>query len=180
MATIGSFGVAARGTAEAALPADLEFASMRAAYQATGGIARWVDLSSLLQDKREGACMTLAALVATGDVFEFEWSHCFWVPMFQFEQPSLRVKAGPRRVCAELAREFRGSALASWFTQPNTWLGDRRPVEVLDSNLPAVLAAARAGRFVAAASAGTRRPPSPESMQPPDQQAGASLPSQNS
>ena len=36
-----------------------------------------------------------------------------------------------------------------WFSQPNHWLRNRRPVDVLDVSLTAVLRAARADRFIA-------------------------------
>ena len=69
--------------------------------------------------------------------------------MFQFELRDLSVKQGPRKVLAELSPVLDGWALAAWFARPNSWLNDRSPVDTLDSNLAAVLAAARADRFVA-------------------------------
>jgi hypothetical protein len=132
------------------LPADREFAAMCTAYRATGGVARWVDLARLLGGQRYGGCISLPRLIASGDVFEFEWRQTFWVPMFQFELPDLLIKQGPRRIRAEIVNEFRGWFLATWFARPNAWLRDRRPVDLLDADLPAVLAAARADRFTAA------------------------------
>ena len=132
------------------IPSDRDFFEMRAAYQATGGTARGDDLGRLLEDHRRGDGASLARLVVSGEVFGFEWQRLFWVPMFQFELRDLSLKPGPRRVLAELASEFDGWTLAIWFSQPNCWLNERRPVDVLDSNLPAVLGAARADRFIAA------------------------------
>lgn len=48
-----------------------------------------------------------------------------------------------------LQRRRRQWALAMWFSQPNHWLRNRRPVDVLDVSLTAVLRAARADRFIA-------------------------------
>lgn len=132
------------------VPSDRDFFEMRAAYQATGGTARGDDLARLLEDHRRGDSVSLARLIVSGEVFGFEWQRLFWVPMFQFELRDLSLKPGPRRVLAELACEFDGWTLAIWFSQPNCWLNERRPVDVLDSNLPAVLGAARADRFIAA------------------------------
>ena len=39
--------------------------------------------------------------------------------------------------------------IAIWFAQPNSWLADQRPVDLLHCNLAAVVQAARADRFVA-------------------------------
>ena len=45
---------------------------------------------------------------------------------------------------------------ATWFAACNSWLDDRKTVDLLDSNLQGVLKAARADRFIAAGRA--RRP----------------------
>lgn len=131
-------------------PSDRDFAAMRAAYRATGGIARGDDLARLLEDRRCGDGASLARLITCNAVFGFEWRRDFWIPMFQFELRDLSLKSAPRQVLAELCAEFDGWTLATWFAQPNCWLNDLRPVDVLDSDLPAVLEAARADRFIAA------------------------------
>ena len=133
-----------------ALGKDRDFVVMREVYRATGGTARKDDLARLLADQRRGDFVSLARLSVTGEVFGFEWQHGFWIPMFQFELRDLSVKPGPRQVVAELARVFDGWTLAVWFAHANSWLQGRRPVDLLDSQLPAVLEAARADRFIAA------------------------------
>lgn len=133
-----------------AVPSDRDFLAMRAAYLATGGTARGDDLARLLEDRRRGDGVSLARLIVAGEVFGFEWHRLFWVPMFQFELRDLSLKPGPRQVLAELASEFDGWTLAIWFSEANCWLNERRPVDVLDSNLAAVLGAARTDRFIAA------------------------------
>ncbi len=132
------------------LPSDRDFVAMREAYRATGGIARGGDLARLLDDQGRGGSASLAALIDAGAVFGFDWRRDFWIPMFQFEMRDLSLKAAPHEVLAELAAEFDGWNLAAWFAQRNCWLNERRPVDVLDANLPVVLAAARADRFIAA------------------------------
>ena len=131
-------------------PSNRGFAAMLAAYRASGGTARGDDLARRLEDRRRGECASLARLIASGQLFGFEWRHTFWVPMFQLEPHELSIKAGPQRVLAELASVFDGWALATWFAQPSCWLNGRRPVELLDSHLPAVVEAARVDRFIAA------------------------------
>ncbi len=125
------------------------FAAVLAAYRATGGTVRGDDLGRLMEDHRLGDFLSLARLIASRQVFTFEWRDSFWIPMFQFDQRDLSVKKGSRQVLAELASVFDGWTLAAWFAQPNSWLNDRRPVDLLDSHPASVLAAARVDRFIA-------------------------------
>ena len=129
-----------------ALPGDRGFAALCASYRATGGTARGDDLARLLEDHQCGDFAGLARLIVADEVFGFECRDTFWVPMFQFDLRDLSIKAGPRQVRAELGSEFDGWTLAA--ARPNSWLNDRRPVDLLDSNLPEVLGAARADRFI--------------------------------
>ena len=54
-----------------------------------------------------------------------------------------------QRVIAELKGVYDDLELAIWFAQPNSWLAGASPVQVLGNDVPAVLGAARADRFVA-------------------------------
>jgi len=127
---------------------DATFAAMRAAYQARGGFARGDDLARLLEDRGCGDFASLARLIVAGEVFGFEWRHAFWIPMFQLAD-DLSVKPGLKAVLAELASEYDGERLAAWFVEPNAWLDEAQPIDVLDANAAEVLQAARADRFVA-------------------------------
>jgi len=131
------------------VPSDRDFVAMRAGYRATGGIARGDDLARLLEDMQRGDVSTLARLIASGEVFGFDWHGSFWVPMFQFELRDLSVKPSVRQVQTELAQVFDGWTMAVWFAQRNSWLDEQRPVDLLDNQLGAVLHAARADRFIA-------------------------------
>lgn len=126
-----------------------QFLALRAAYRPHGGLARGDDLARLLEDKQRGDFVTLARLIVSRQVFGFEWHGCLWMPLFQFDLHDLSVREAPRRVVAELGSVFDNGALAHWFTQPNVWLCDQAPIDLLGTNLPAVLDAARADRFVA-------------------------------
>lgn len=126
------------------------FTVLLSAYQATGGALRRGELARLLETRRRADLSSLAGLIVSGGIFSFEWRNTLWVPMFQFEPCDLSIKQGPRKVLGELATVFERWTLAAWFAQPNSWLKGLRPVDLLDSNLPAVFAAARADRFVAA------------------------------
>ena len=135
--------------AHAETPSDREFVEMLASYRASGGIVRTDGLARLLKDRPRVRMASLASLICAGEVFGFEWRRSYWLPMFQFEPRHLAVRSAPRQVIAELTADFDGLALALWFAQPNSWLHDLRPVDLLHSKLNDVLDAARADRFIA-------------------------------
>jgi len=138
-----------RGTAGVRLPTDRDHAAMRDAYRASGGTVRRDALARVLHDCEGAHDATLGKLLVTHGIFSFEWRAVHWVPMFQFDMRDMSVRPRPQRVAAELAEVFDGWALAMWFSQPNHWLRNRRPVEVLNSSLASVLHAARADRLIA-------------------------------
>ena len=125
------------------------FAALLAAYRATGGTARGDDVARLLQDHRPADLVSLAGLVASSAVFGFEWLSTLWIPMFQFELRDLSIKPGAQLVMSELGSSFDGWARAAWFALPNSWLSDRRPVDLVHTDLTEVLGAARIDRFIA-------------------------------
>ena len=125
------------------------FVKMLSDYHASGGLARGDTLGRLLDDWQRGDFISLARLIASEQIFSFRWHGESWIPMFQFESRDLSVKAGPRRVLAELKPVFDDWDLAAWFIHPNSWLQTKRPLDLLDADLEGVLEAARADRFTA-------------------------------
>ncbi len=126
-------------------PNERDFAMLRTAYGASGGIARANDLARLREQPCCDYCMSLEKLIALGAVFGFDWQSTCWIPMFQF-QADLRLKPGPRKVLAEVAGVCDGWSLAVWYVRPCPSLSCHSPVELVDSNLPEVLRAARDDR----------------------------------
>jgi hypothetical protein len=64
-------------------------------------------------------------------------------PAFQFDALSGKVKPSTRAVLAQLPRDRMSDwECALWWTAANGWLGGRRPVDVLDHEPEAVVAAA--------------------------------------
>ena len=126
------------------------FDDLISAYKGSGGTARADDLALLLAEKGQGSFVSLAKSIVKGDVFSIEWNNHFWLPMFQFEPCDMTMKRSVRKILRELRHVLDTWALAAWFAEPNAWLKNRRPVDMLDANFPAVFAAARADRFVAA------------------------------
>lgn len=130
------------------MPTSRGFAAVMAAFRGTGGTARGGDVGRLLEDYGLGNFIGLARLISSGAVFGFEWRSTLWIPMFQFDLRDLSVRPAARSVLAELGEGFDGWQRAVWFSQPNGRLHGQRPMDVIETNLPAVLSAARADRFV--------------------------------
>ena len=131
-------------------PGSAAFAALLGAYRSSGGTARGDDLARLLAEHRQGDHVSLARLIVAGEVFGFEWRQTLWIPMFQFDSRDLAVKAGrAASACRADRRSSTAWALAAWFANGNTWLDGQRPLDLLDRDLPAVLNAARADRFIA-------------------------------
>ena len=133
-----------------ARPSSAGFAALLGAYRSTGGTARGDDLARLREEHHRGDYVSLARLIVAGEVFGFEWRQTLWIPMFQFDSRDLAVKQSSRQTLAELTPDFDAWSLATWFASGNSWLDGHRPVDLLDRDLPAVLEAARADRFIAA------------------------------
>ena len=126
------------------------FNAIISAYLLNGGTASADDLELMLEEKRKGRFVSVARQILLRDIFSFEWQNQYWVPMFQFYPQDLTVKREVMRVVHELTAVLDNWALALWFTEPNPWLKNRRPVDMMDRHFLEVLNAARANRFVAA------------------------------
>ncbi len=130
-------------------PCDAEFVALRDAYRGSGGIERGDDLARWLDSRDRGNFIGLARWIVAGEVFSFAWNDTFWIPMFQFDLETLVLRPGAREVLAELAPALDGWGLVQWFVRPHEALGHRRPLDLFESVLPAVLAAARSDRELA-------------------------------
>jgi len=126
---------------------DAEFVDLQDAYRRSGGIARGESLAQRMSQTHPGGYVDLARRIVGGQLFSFQWYDDFWLPLFQFDPVRLVPREAPRRVLAELRGALDGWALAHWFVTPQRRLDERLPLEVLDSDLPAVLAAARGARI---------------------------------
>lgn len=140
--------VVAAAVASDFLPGDNGFIALCQAYRASGGMARGDDLAHWMLGRGQGDSLHLAALIVGGQAFSLEWRGTFWVPMFQFSPLRPAWGDGARQVLAELGTVLDGWQLAAWFVRGNTWLAGQRPLDLLATNLPLVLAAARADRYV--------------------------------
>ena len=126
------------------LPSGRGFVALLEAFRATGGTVPGEVVGRLLEEHRVGQLVSLAKLLYTGEVFGFEWRESLWIPMFQFDADDLSVKVAAQRVRAELPPLASGWVVASWFAAPNEGLDGGRPVDMIETDLEAVLGAARA------------------------------------
>jgi len=133
----------ARGVADGR-PNGPDFATLTAAYRGSGGMERGDDLARLLEERLRGDFLTLARLIASRQIFSFPWQHSLWVPMFQFDPVDLSIGGAAHQVVRELTPGRDGWALARWFALPHRRLDAQRPVDLLRSDLAAVLRTARA------------------------------------
>lgn len=124
-------------------PESHSFVAMLAAFRATGGTARGEDLARLLAEHHRGDFVSLARCMASGEIFSFCWRGCTWIPMFQFELKDLSVKHHPLEVREALPAMFSGWAQAAWFARAHDLLDGCSPVDLLDSDFPRVMHAAR-------------------------------------
>lgn len=128
---------------------DDQFVALLDSYRDSGGLARAQEVVRLFK-RRCGSDLTmLANWIVNKKVICFEWQSKMWLPLFQFNRFDMTPLPGLGQVLAELTSVYDAWELANWFAQPNPWLGARTPAEMLGFDLPAVLNASRAERFVA-------------------------------
>ncbi len=125
------------------------FEEMIGIYSANGGITTADDLALLLKVRNKGNVVSLERHIALRDIVSYEWRNCYWIPLFQFDTLNMDIKQEVRRVTQELSPVLDNETLAMWFTEPNTWLKGRRPVDWIGRHFSDVLCAARAHRLVA-------------------------------
>ena len=126
---------------------DAQFVEMLRGYRRSGGLAREAEILDRSQSLRSPCWWVYSP---NGTIICFEWGQRFWLPWFQFDPSDMSLRPGPGRVIAELSAVFDGWAMASWFVKPNLWIGDSKPIDLIDDCLTGVLRAARADRLIAA------------------------------
>ncbi len=129
--------------------ANHQFIAMLNSYQTTGGIARIEEVVELFKRREGPSIKVLAAWIERRQVICFKWRLDIWLPWFQFHCIDLVPHPQLSPIFAELTSVFDAWEMANWFARHNAWLGGRTPVGTLVTDLPAVLNAARADRFIA-------------------------------
>lgn len=129
--------------------ADKQFVVLLGAYRHSGGLARFKEVLTLTRQCRGAQITSLARWIDQREVIGLEWRADTWLPLFQFDRQDMTPRPALRAVFNELSPIFDAWDMANWFAQPSPWLANRTPVQVLDENLPGLLAAARFDRHLA-------------------------------
>ncbi len=127
---------------------DQSAVAARRAYAAGGGIMDGDTITSLVREHSSQPISRVARWIVGREVVQFRCLADTLFPLFQFDLATMSIRPGAQRVIAELAPAFDDMELAQWFVRRNTCLAGAMPVDLVDSQLPAVLAAARTDRFV--------------------------------
>lgn len=127
---------------------DREYLAMEDAYARNGGLACGDEVARMLRHRSSQPLSQLARWITDRVVISFPWQSRLLVPLFQFERIEMRLRPATVEVVCELVDTLDDWDLAFWFAHPNSWLDDRLPVEVIETDAAAVLQAARADRYV--------------------------------
>jgi hypothetical protein len=116
---------------------------------ACGDIATVTDVAKRLRAKVRQPVSVLAHWIVDRSVVTFSYGAGLMLPLFQFDFDQGCVRSGAAAALSELTAVMTDEEIARWFSLPNTWLNGAVPAQLLLIDVPAVLAAARADRFVA-------------------------------
>jgi hypothetical protein len=150
--------VTAQAPAWNALPSSFYWLSTCAAFADSGGMVSGDGLAQRLFDSAssaggagglQGATALVARWIASRSVVTVMGPHGWMLPLFQFDQATATPKPSMAPVLAVLRGVFSDAELALWFVSSNDWLKGDQPAMVMHKNLPGVLHAARADRYVA-------------------------------
>ena len=139
---------------EFALPAawdvvqERRFAALGAALMRHGGFVPADQLCSLLRAHWDQPLSRMARWIVRREVVSVSWRAQIWLPMFQFERPSLDIRPAASEVIAALRQVYDDWELAEWFVRPHDQLARRVPAVELSCDPAAVKDAARRDRFV--------------------------------
>jgi Protein of unknown function (DUF2384) len=122
---------------------------MARAFRTSGGIVSSEEITAMLLRRTDQPLSVLARWIVDHDVLSFKWHSRMMLPLFQFHLDTVTVRQKVTKVIRELVPAMSDWAAALWFAQPNPWLADAAPVDVIESNFFAVYAAARVERFLA-------------------------------
>jgi len=127
---------------------DRQFQQMLDAYTRTGGLVSGNEAARRLRRYCDQPLSTLARLIVARSIVTFEWRSQLLIPLFQFE-PDMSLRSSVVEVMREFASVLDDWECACWFSQPNVWLHNEVPVDLIAREPTRVLAAARTDRFIA-------------------------------
>lgn len=127
---------------------DRRMLEIRLGFERSGGLASAEQVVELVRKHSDQPISRLARWIVSRQVLCLEWRSQTLLPMFQFDVLSMEPWPGVSQALAELPAAYDDWDLMIWFSQPSPWLDARTPADLIVADLPAVLQAARADRFV--------------------------------
>jgi len=124
------------------------FGALDVAYARQGGWLSADQLCGLMRPHWEQPLSRLARWIAGGELVSLSWRSQIWVPLFQFERPSLDRHPAACDVVRALRPVYDDWELAEWFVRPHALLAGRSPVVRLACDPDSVKEAARMDRFI--------------------------------
>jgi len=118
-------------------------------YSAYGGVANGNEVAERLRVTVRQPLSVLARWIVDRHVITFTCRARPMLPLFQFDFDQGCVRDGAAAALSELTAVMSDDEVARWFSLPNTWLNGAVPAQKLLIDVPGVVAAARADRFVA-------------------------------
>jgi hypothetical protein len=128
---------------------DSSVRSLKHAYRNSGGVASCDDVALLLREHSNQPISQLARWIVSRQLVSFVWRSQTFIPLFQFDFAPMGIRPCVQQVIAELSGALDDWELSNWFVRPNSELDYVAPLVALATDLPAVLSAARADRFLA-------------------------------
>ena len=128
---------------------DRQYLLMTTAYERHGGLLSADTVARLMRPRRDQALSKLARWIVNRTAVHLVWRTETIMPVFQFTPGDMTLRPEVVTIVEELTPAFDDWDVAVWFAEPNTWLDDQAPVDVLRADPSAVLHAARADRYIA-------------------------------
>jgi len=124
------------------------FDRLRGALARHGGFVPADCVSELLRAHWDQPVSRVARWIARREVVSVTWRSQVWLPLFQFERPSLDLVPAVAALVRELRPVYDDWELAEWFAGPHDALGGRVPAAEVLRAPRLVREAARRDRFV--------------------------------
>jgi len=128
---------------------DVALLEMSHGYRVHGGLIGGDDFAQRLRAHHDQPVSRLARWIVEREVVAIDWRGAILLPAFQLARGDDGIRPVVSGVLAELRGVFDDAELAQWFIRRNTWLGDARPLDLVEIDEDAIVGAARADRFVA-------------------------------
>jgi hypothetical protein len=128
---------------------DRQFLDMNRTFAAHGGWVSGDEMARRMRRHWDQPISVLARWIVKRQIVNIVSHAQILIPVFQFSADDLQIRLVVRAALAELKGVFDDWEIAAWFAQPNVWLGEQRPLDLVAGNHVAVIEAARADRFIA-------------------------------